>query len=92
MDFILRSLAAIGVMVLLLFLALVIWLLQDDPDDETPHSQPPQPPSQAPTRHQTLESREDITRQATRLKLEQDAAALAAARTMLEIARLYRQE
>lgn len=89
MDFILQTLAAIGVMVLLLFLALVIWLLQDDPDDETPQ---PQPPSQAPTRHQTLENREDVIRQAARLKLEQDAAALAAARTMLEIARLYRQE
>ena len=89
MDFILRSLAAIGVIALLLFLALAAWLLQDDPDDETPH---PQPPNQAPTRHQTLESREDVIRQAARLKLEQDAAALAAARTMLEIARLYRQE
>lgn len=89
MDFILQALAAIGVIALLLSLALVIWLLRDDPDDETPH---PQPPNQAPTRHQTLESHEDIIRQAARLKLEQDAAALAAARTMLEIARLYRQE
>ena len=89
MDFILQSLAAIGVIALLLFLALLIWLLQDDPDDETPHSQPP---SQASAKRQTLESHEDIARQAARLKLEQDAAALAAARTMLEIARLYRQE
>ena len=91
MDFILQALTTIGVMVLLLFLALIIWLLQDDPDNETQHPQQP-PPNPAPTGHQTLESREDIIRQAARLKLEQDAAALAAARTMLEIARLYRQE
>lgn len=90
MSLIIYILAFIGVVALLVLLV-ALWMWWNEPGSSVQSTPRPQPPNLTPSGRRTARQRDDIAHQAARLKLEQDAAALAAARQMLEVARLHQR-
>lgn len=90
MSLIIYILAFIGAVALLMLLV-ALWLWWNEPGSSVQSAPRPQPPSPTPAERRTARQRDDIAHQAARLKLEQDAAALSAARQMLEVARLHQR-
>lgn len=90
MNLIIYILACIGAVALLVLLV-ALWLWWNEPGSGVQSAPRPQPPSPTLAGRRASRQRDDIAHQAARLKLEQDAAALAAARQILEVARLHQQ-